>query len=267
MVSENSEGRLVSFDELKPLPVCAVIAFAARCARRVQPMYSAGWPTAGLHQLMAIERAIAVAERAGAGASSSSDELYDIVNGAADANSYAFDESTIAAITAATANLAAGSVPSSDEEGVSMSYASAYSASHAAEAAAEVVVHAVDGGMLRGSADACQQMMRRDYELLCEASRREGWMDETPVPPEFFGLLWAWGPPEGWPGREEMSEGCELVIELDVPEDISEEDLKATVAELTDKADTLHRAHGGGGLIVKNLEVFGEAPVRVEVLQ
>ncbi len=82
------------------------------------------------------------------------------------------------------------------------------------------------------------------------------------MPPEFFGPLWPEGVPEGWPAREQASEGCELVFEIDMPEGVSEEEVYDGAIELAARADDLHRAYGGHGLKVKSVEIHDEVPVR-----
>jgi len=45
------------------LPHWTRVAFAARCARRVQPLFAEAWPEAPQTRVAAVERAIALAER------------------------------------------------------------------------------------------------------------------------------------------------------------------------------------------------------------
>ena len=53
----------------------------------------------------------------------------------------------------------------------------------------------------------------------------------------------------------------ELLVEIDVPEDASDEDVIALVGELVLHADDLHRTMGGHGLKVERLEVHQDAGV------
>jgi len=48
------------------LPHWSRVAFAARCARRVQPLFAEAWPGAAPARVAAVERAIALAERSAA---------------------------------------------------------------------------------------------------------------------------------------------------------------------------------------------------------
>src|SRR5262249_5648999 len=86
----------------------------------------------------------------------------------------------------------------------------ASAATYAALAAAEKdasrrtswVSNAVGFGHLRPAgpklAKALREEITRDWERLRDSSRREGWTDETPVPPDFFGPPWANGEPAAW---------------------------------------------------------------------
>ncbi len=53
--------------EIAALPRWARVAFAARCARRVQPLFQAFWPEAPPEHVAAVDTAITLAERAAAG--------------------------------------------------------------------------------------------------------------------------------------------------------------------------------------------------------
>jgi hypothetical protein len=109
--------------------------------------------------------------------------------------------------------------------------------------------------------------IRRDFELLRHTAKGEGWTDDTPIPPEFFGPLWAEGTPEGCPDAEEDSSQSELVIDIDIAEDSTDEDVSRVVQELVTELDGLHRAYGGRGLKIADLEIFQDAPVQEEVLR
>lgn len=105
--------------------------------------------------------------------------------------------------------------------------------------------------------------MLADFELLKHAAAKEGWTDETPVPPEFFGPLWPDGEPAEWPeeGKEAKAGPSELVLELDVPDDMTDDEVVQVVRELSLAMDSLHRAYGGSGLKIKRLEIDQNASV------
>ena len=62
----NKEQRVPSEEEIGQLPRWAQVAFAARCARRVQPLFKAAWPDAPAESCQALEDAITQAEHAAA---------------------------------------------------------------------------------------------------------------------------------------------------------------------------------------------------------
>jgi multidrug efflux pump subunit AcrA (membrane-fusion protein) len=139
--------------------------------------------------------------------------------------------------------------------------AAAYAARAAADAeiaakAADTAARADEAGFLRQTLEA----IAHDFELL-RARVADGTLKEdTPVPPSFFGPLW----PEGSPPWS--SEQDEIVLEIDVPDTATEEEVLAGIEEVVDAADRLHRAEGGHGLKVEALEVTEEAGVPAEVL-
>ncbi|MEM9065772.1 MAG: hypothetical protein AAGB51_09820, partial [Planctomycetota bacterium] len=59
---------LPSKEELRTLPRWALVAYAARCARRVQPLFKASWPDAPAEHVEAVDKAITLAERSAAAA-------------------------------------------------------------------------------------------------------------------------------------------------------------------------------------------------------
>ncbi|MEO1009164.1 MAG: hypothetical protein AAFX79_11400, partial [Planctomycetota bacterium] len=88
--------------DLLKLPRLARVAFAARCARRVQPLYRVLWPGAPEKHVQALDHAATLAERFANGAPASVDEL-----AAAHAAAHAADAAARAAARAAAAAHAA----------------------------------------------------------------------------------------------------------------------------------------------------------------
>ena len=273
-----SEASIPTKEELKKLPRWACVAFAARCARRVQPLFN-DWDREEKH-IADIEAAISAAEEAAATATTHADSAAaDDVDSAASiaasiaatasnaSNAAASNAANVAASAsnaasaAAASNRAAANANAPISNSVTAANAAAYTsyATNAvvdAAAAASRAADAAESDTATAVAEAVTAMTR-DLELLKEASRQEEWTDDTPVPPEFFGPLWPEGEPEGWPVKEETSEGQELVLEFEVPEGMSDEEAMERISALINKADDLHRAHGGRGLRTKGVEVYG----------
>ena len=204
-------------EEIKKLPRRAQVAFAARCARRVQPVFKAAWPEATEEHVEAIERAIRCAETAAAGA----------------------DVAAYAAAYAACATWISG-----------------------------------------------ERYIRRDFGRLAAAARKEGWTDETAVPPEFFGPLWAEGEEPDWgkiakiergadvtemgrspqfavmgrvgEGGEKAEHGGEerLLLRVDVAEGADDDEVVDGIVELYRALNKYHIACGGRGLTIEDWRMF-----------
>jgi multidrug efflux pump subunit AcrA (membrane-fusion protein) len=197
---------LPSKAELNGLPRRAMIAFAGRCALRVQPLFKHGWPEAPKKYLDAIDRAVTLVQTSAVSPVSTSD-LHGAYAGAARA-AYAAARVDAAARAADAAAYAARAA-----------HAARAAYARAAAYAADATAAAAAAATAATAATATAAAMRRDFELLKAAAEREQWTNDTPVPPEFFGPLWPDGEPDGWPVKEiELDpEPVELVIELDVP--------------------------------------------------
>jgi hypothetical protein len=237
--------------ELITLPRGAVLAFAARCAQRVEPLFQAMWPDAPQEHLNALDQAIRVAaERNSPDAASAACDKADAASRAAGNASAA----RAVARTAALAAMWAARAAAHADDGMRVA--------EEASISADVAMHAVGAGNYKpDSTGEIRRAMRLDFELLRQAAAREEWTDETLVTLEFFGPLWPEGPPRGWPGSEPNSENVELVLTIDVPDRISDEDVLGLVAGLVKRADAVHRAYGGHGLQVEegNVEIDRES--------
>lgn len=109
-MSDDLYNRLPTADELAKFDRRVVVAFATRCARRVQPIYHAKWPEAGLAYGFILERAIRVSHITDVAPSYAADAAADAAAASAAARatnrlyaSCAADAAAAAATTAATA--------------------------------------------------------------------------------------------------------------------------------------------------------------------
>jgi hypothetical protein len=162
---------------LKALPRWAVVAFAARCARRVAPLFQRAWPEAPASDVAAVLRAVRLAEecaaRAGArrAAARESALAADLASHHASFASAAVSRSG-AYEAAHTAANAAGTAAYPDDARTGAWYA-------AVDAAAAVLT-------ILGQSDAA---IRADLDALVAAAQRDRWTDATPVPPDSFAPL------------------------------------------------------------------------------
>jgi hypothetical protein len=250
------EPLLPTEEELRKLPRWARVAYAARCALRVLPLFEAAWPEALERDRNAVEWAIIAAARAARAARADGDEAF-FAGAAAEARE--------------AAHLAAGldsrAYYAADAARAAADAARAADAAHAA-IAAHAVTNAYAAARAAAGADVeTSRAMQADYDLLCSAAQLEHWTDDTPIPQEIFGPLWPEGPPPAWPKPEPESDVAELVLTIDVPEGIADEDVVGLVAELVKRADAMHRAYGGHGLEIEegNVEIEREAPQPIPV--
>ncbi len=167
---------LPSEHALSSLPRWALVAFAARCSRRAEPLFHKAWPAAPHRVVMAVRGAVEYAEQAAAGASSQKDIAQHHARAAdqaaeqADSTSQAVAEGGAYYAAHAAAN-AVGAV-AYEKEAVAAAY---YAASDASQAMA-----AIAGGG--------NDSILADLELLNTLAREHGWTDETPIPPDVFSL-------------------------------------------------------------------------------
>lgn len=249
-------------EDLQRLPRWARVAYAVRCARRVQPLFTTLWPTAPEKHVVAIERALYTA----ASSSSSGRLLEDaaIVLRAAAATRAA--PHTCAADAARAAAFAADAART-------VLFGSAYAAA-AADAAAEAsrqsqkrmiaaAWHDNDAllSMSRGEAWGNHKDMR---------SHGQSWTDHTPVNPDSLGPLW---PPdiderEGWPTDTIVpSDAHKLELQILVPEGASDDEVADIVKQHVLAASRTHQSHRGSGLKIDAIEVHQEALLPVGVLR
>lgn len=249
-------------ENIKTLPRWAMVAFAARCARRVQPLFRASWPTAPDKRVIALDKAVMLSERSAA---------------YADADEGAFAYAAVAGADVAFAGVVKAKVKVNAKAAAkaaayaayTAAKAAAYTADKAADKAADITDITAAAAAKAAACAACatnatNATILRDFQLLKVAAQKENWDDDTPVSPAFFGPMWPNGIPAGWPVDETKkdAEARELVIELDVPDGVTDEDLYKMAVEMADDADSLHRAYGGRGIRLRSIEVEEEAPVR-----
>ena len=210
--------------QLARLPSLALVAFAARCARRVQPLYR---PTFDVYdppkQLGAVDYAIAAAEVHGSTIPTKEVVSRSVAAGAVKGAYIAAERGLFAdAIYAATAAAYAARMVRWFPDNLHVRVmTTAFNVAH--QSALAATASEQNGNI--GAESAVLTAVKHDYGLLLNAAAAESWTDETPVPPEFFGPLWPFGPPPNWPVKEEDSDGAELVLEIEVPDDATDEEI------------------------------------------
>jgi hypothetical protein len=191
---------LYSPERLASLPLRALVALVARCARRVQPL----WGDLDPERQAQLERALEIAEGVAGGTCSTLDaqrpEGVRVSDWSAKRPDYAaWRTSSGAAIYA----LACACCDTSQEAAVATTlalrethFAAAGDAADLGEA--ESRVEDAFPGPRDSPLGRTALAVRRDLERIVELSTKQGWGDETPVSPEEFGGLWPLGTRNPW---------------------------------------------------------------------
>ncbi|MEO1716085.1 MAG: hypothetical protein AAFR76_03140 [Planctomycetota bacterium] len=269
MAHDDVAGRVATEEELLRLPRLARVAFAARCAERVQAVYEAAFsegalPDVSTKHLNAVQKAVALA-RAFANDPENMKPVdqdgfmnftEEAMSAALHADSLSHDQGT--SYNAAAA--ASRAVKAADSAAFRHDYFTAQSASEASSAAAQAA-------SAYAAIDFARTAMRCDLELLKAAASREEWNDERPVSPDFFGPLWPEGEPEGWPeeGREVRAGDEVFSVTLDLPADVSDDEIENLVRELSVRLDESHVAEGGRGVVIDSIDLPRRAAMPMEV--
>jgi hypothetical protein len=189
-------------EEIVKIPVFAMIAFAARCARRVQPLFVACWTDAPKKYIQAIEDAISLAEKtAKTGEHPDQEEkksvsniLYEAIDAAE--RDYVID--TYVALSAKCALDAATKVPLKAATGLPRT-----AANYIADYASKAVDAAAQAAKKYLSTDDTYKVFLKavwsDFDKLKTKAKEKGWSNSSPIPKHFFGDLWPEGKPNGWP--------------------------------------------------------------------
>lgn len=275
---------------LAQLPLHAIVAFAARCARRVEPLYRLPDRTpVALKHTRNVKAAIKIAERfasvsgpsytrdaasAARAADAAHDAAASAAHASADAPAVSADKAAFK-IAAAVARAAAHAARVVDEANsanadVVADRAAWQVADRAADAAraAEAARSAVDKGSL-------EIIYEPDLAALTRLNLGQFPELGDPIDPSEsgpLGPLWPDGEPAwyreandevkaGSSAKTESGGDSELVLKIEVPEDATDEEILSLARDLALRADDLHRALGGRGLKVDTLEIFGRAPV------
>jgi restriction endonuclease Mrr len=163
-------------EALRSLPRWALVAFAVRCARRVQPLFTRAWPQAPDEYVATLARAVEETERwAGRGISAMTSARYH-ANAAAEVADLADQES--GAVLKSGAYFAAHAI--ANAAGCLGHPKEAVTAAHFAARDASVALSPFSG--------EANDLIATDFHLLKTLARKERWDDNTPVAPDTFSL-------------------------------------------------------------------------------
>lgn len=237
-------------EEVAKLPRPAQVAFAARCARRVQPLFTHSYPDASNRTVESINELILISEVIASHDGPSGASAWPVA--------FALESDQLKRLHPAARAVCAAAESAYQTIRDDVDRTSAFNSAHAATTASMAAGY----GRVQDSVLAA---MRYDFELLRLATEREGWTDDTPVPPEFFGPMWPDGEPEGWPSNETSEEehGTEaLHLHFEIPDGVDKEEADRIIKEIILAANELHLAYGGSGLkLADRVKVYEPALV------
>ena len=244
--------KLPTEDDIAKLPRWAKVAFAARCARRVQPLFQRCWPEALAEHLQAIDRALELVEKSAAHS----------VNRYVRAAAAAYARADAAIYTRANATVCGGAATRAASAATRAATAAARAAARAddARAAAAAFAAAARAAVAGIWANArVGSMIWDDFITILALSKQQQWTDKTPVPPSVFGAMSSNGVPQDLsiqptdktePNQAEpdlpLIKGLifELYATLETPPDVIEEGL----VRIYKVANNYHMARGAGVL-------------------
>lgn len=167
---------------LRTLPRWARVAFAARCARRVQRYLTQGSSSAEIQKFGSVTDALEISERAAAEGSFPSALHRDLPVIFATTAAYA------AKAAAAAAEMEAAT-DGADYDGVDTDAQIAWQATaEFATAAHSAACKSIRAARLSYRSPEFQEMLN-DFELLRSTAQRQQWTDDTRIPATFFGRL------------------------------------------------------------------------------
>ena len=186
--------------EIAAVPRWARVAFAARCARRVLPLFRHNWPDApnafSLRLSWVVELVESVAQYNDASEAESGPLTCAAYVVDAAINSRRNRQRAAKVIHATTKAL----VVFRDETNPLFQSLFAPVAKNAAVAIADCTAAS------REEYDAAWQAavttLRNDFDRIAHVAAVRYWTDNSPVPPDVFGPLWPDGPPARWPADE-----------------------------------------------------------------
>ncbi len=230
-------------EEIRKLPRWARVAFAARCARRVLPLFRHFWPTAPSAHIRAVSNAVSIAEHAAATRATRATCAAAVADAdAAAAAAYdTGDDTTAADVAFAAAAAAAATRATTVADAV---------ADEDANAAATT---AADAAYAAAADEDARKLIRADLKTILNECASGGWGDNAPVPPTVFGPMWPNGVPQGWP---EEDNNPSVAIPLLFAEGVSPEDVTDFQVRLHAALNKLAIANGGTGLSLDSSGAF-----------
>lgn len=176
-------------DDIASLPHWARVAFAARCARTVLPLFRSAWPDAAPRRVASLEAAIQFAEQSAAAASVAG-ESDGVVRGA------------VATAGAALMPTYGTPIEEPEPEGEAACYIASFASKVAEWSARAALDGPVESGQAaleafgfvrqvaeKAASEGVVTALENDLVALKRVAARGGWGDKTAVPASVFELL------------------------------------------------------------------------------
>lgn len=245
-------------DELRQLPSRAIVAFAYRCAKRVQQLVNYGWKAMPTHFLEGVDDELRFAE---ATSRTGTPATY-VVSGEIPRR-FGSECGRNAAEAARQAALAARVIDEEHKDRANLLNHGAMAALRSL-AAVSAIENQIDAG-----APTVQMANLRDYQRLVQLAKEETWTNTSPVDIDLLGPLWPPGTEPPWAKPAEPNEQVEpekIELTIRIPAGATQEEIDEIIANLVAGASKMHQSHGGSGLIVDAIDVFQHAPKGAGVL-
>ncbi|HEV3385202.1 MAG TPA: hypothetical protein VG097_10310 [Gemmata sp.] len=191
-------------DELVRLPRWARVAFAARCARRVLPLFPFRWPDAPTNYVATLTWAVEVGERSAANAGAVDD--WAPPAGALACAAFVCDAVTNAnrdharAIEVIKGTIDAVSKFKDKDENIYDPHIGAIFHAITSHVIGAIANHfATSQESYDTEIPKIQAIIRRDFDAVARLASSQMWTNDTPVPISVFGPMWPKGIPTGWP--------------------------------------------------------------------
>ncbi len=233
---------LPSEDEIAELPRWARVAFAARCARRVLPLYIHSWPDGKSPYQVELQSIVDLEQLAGTTNPNAQYPRNRICHGTI----FAGMPEVAAQIASLLGDLILPIL-------TPISQVKSFHGSMEKAAAAS-----------RGIEDVTP-FIRRDFDHIEKYADWHRWTDETPVPPEVFGPLWPEGPPKGWPADPDVLQRADLPLELLSRAKVLEQMTEDETVNLFNQINAYYIARTGTRLTMEDLLPMIAAGVLAEV--
>ncbi len=235
--------QLPTEEEIAALPRWARVAFAARCARRVLPLFSRNFPRPSAALQAEVASAVELSELMSAHADPAlcprAIRAYTVLQDNPRGGPIAYAAAQAAYTAAATASMYPSAYQGCPDEPEARTKAARVITPEATRISC---IAAVESARATASVDRLAvPNIVDDYSTLVGKNRISGWHDDTPIPPWVFGPLWPNGVPEGWP---EGDPNERLVLHLTAPPDATPEQIEEMKAKLLVGVEKVSTAAG-----------------------